>query len=105
MIYSRVLGTGSYLPERVVSNSDLESFVDTTDRWIQERTGIRKRHLVADDESTCDLAERAARSALEAAGTTPEEIDLIVVGTTTPDRIYPATACRLQARLGIPGCP
>lgn len=105
MIYSRVLGTGSYLPERILTNSELESFVDTTDRWIQERTGIRKRHIVADDESTCDLAERAARAALEAAGTEPEEIDLIVVGTTTPDRIYPATACRLQARLGIHGCP
>lgn len=105
MIYSRVLGTGSYLPERVVTNSELESVVDTTDRWIQERTGIRERHIVADDESTCDLAERAARAALEAAGTEPDEIDLIVVGTTTPDRIYPATACRLQARLGIHGCP
>lgn len=105
MIYSRVLGTGSYLPERVVTNSDLEKFVDTSDRWIRERTGIRKRHIVADDESTCDLAERAARAALEAAETEPGDIDLIVVGTTTPDRIYPATACRLQARLGIHGCP
>ena len=105
MIHSRILGTGSYLPERVVTNRELEALVDTTDEWIRERTGIRERHIVADDESTVDLAERAARAALDAAGLSPADIDLIVVGTTTPDRIYPATACRLQARLGAGGYP
>ena len=78
--------------------------MDTSDRWIRERTGIRRRHVVDEAESTVDLAERAARSALDAAGIDPRELDLIVVGTTTPDRIYPATACRLQARLGAGGC-
>jgi 3-oxoacyl-[acyl-carrier-protein] synthase-3 len=106
MIFSRLTGTGSYLPERVVTNAELESLVDTSDAWIRERTGIRERHIVADDESTCDLAERAARQALEAAGAVAAEIDLIVVGTTTPDRVYPSVACRLQARLGAtPGRP
>ena len=105
MTHSRILGTGSYLPERVVTNDELEKFVDTSDEWIRERTGIRERHIVGEDESTCDLAERAARSALDAAQVSPQDIDLIVVGTTTPDRIYPATACRLQARLGQGGFP
>ncbi len=105
MIHSRILGTGSYLPERVLTNSELAALVDTSDDWIRERTGIRERHIVADDESTVDLAERAARAALEAASLSPDDIDLIVVGTTTPDRIYPATACRLQARLGAGGYP
>ncbi len=104
MTYARILGTGSYLPERVMTNAEIEKFVDTTDSWIQERTGIRERHIVADGESTVDLAERAARKALAASGVTPEQLDLIVIGTTTPDRIYPSTACRLQARLGAKGC-
>ena len=104
MIYSRVVSTGSYLPERVMTNAELESMVDTTDEWIRERTGIAQRHIVADDESTCDLAERAACAALETADMDPADLDLIVVGTTTPDKIYPATACRLQARLGANGC-
>ena len=103
MIYSRILATGSYLPERVMSNAELEAMVDTSDEWIRERTGIQRRHIVADNESTCDLAERAARAALESADVDPSELDLIVVGTTTPDKIYPATACRLQARLGANG--
>lgn len=105
MTYARIVGTGSYLPEKVLRNKELERKVNTTDSWIQERTGIRKRHIVAENESTVDLAERAALNALEAADLTPEDIDLIIVGTTTPDRIYPATACRLQARLEAPGCP
>jgi len=104
VIFSRVMSTGSYLPERVMTNAELEGLVDTSDEWIRERTGIHQRHIVADGESTCDLAERAARAALESANVDPSELDLIVVGTTTPDKIYPATACRLQARLGANGC-
>ncbi len=102
--FARISGTGSYLPPRVVSNDELASWVDTSDEWIRERTGIRQRHL-AEGETTCDLAEHAARAALEAACVAPEEVDLIVLGTTTPDRVYPATACQLQARLGALGCP
>lgn len=105
MRYARVLGSGGYLPERVLTNTDLERLVETRDDWIQERTGIRKRHIVAEGETTCDLAEHASRRALDAAGIETQEIDLIVLGTTTPDLVYPATACRLQARLGIVGCP
>jgi len=105
VIYARIGGTGSYLPERILTNKELESTVDTSDQWIRERTGIRRRHIVADRESTCDLAERAARSALESAEKRPEDVDLIIVGTTTPDKIYPATACRVQSRLGISECP
>lgn len=105
MTFARVLGTGGYLPERVVTNADLEKLVDTQDAWILERTGIRTRHIVSEGETTCDLAERASLQALEAAGIDASEIDLIVLGTTTPDLVYPATACRLQARLGIHGCP
>ena len=105
MNYPRITGTGSYLPERVVTNSELAASMDTSDEWIRERTGIRQRRIVDEAESTCDLAERAAREALAAAGAAPSTLDLIVVGTTTPDRIYPSTACRLQARLGAGGCP
>ena len=105
MIYPRITGTGSSLPERVVTNAELAESVDTNDEWIRERTGIRRRHIIDESESTCDLAERAARSALDAAGIAPATLDLIVVGTTTPDRIYPSTACRLQARLGAGECP
>ncbi len=104
MTFARITGTGSYLPEKVLTNADLEAMVETSDEWIRERTGIRQRHIVADAEGTCDLAERAARSALEAAGRQPGEVDLIVVATTTPDRVFPSTACLLQARLGIHGC-
>ena len=105
MSFAHILGTGSYLPERIMTNAELAEFLDTSDSWIKERTGIAQRHLVADDQSTCDLAEQAARNALAAAHVSADEIDLIIVGTTTPDRIYPSTACRLQARLGIHGCP
>ena len=104
MIYSRIAGTGSYLPERVLTNADLEKFVETSDEWIQERTGIRQRHLAADGETTCDLAYNAALRAMESAGVTASEIDLIVLGTTTPDIIFPSTACLLQHRLGANGC-
>ena len=103
MIYPRIAGTGSSLPDRIVTNSELARSVETSDTWIRERTGIRQRHIVDEAESTCDLAERAARRALESAQVDPSALDLIVVGTTTPDRIYPSTACRLQARLGAGG--
>ena len=104
MIYPRIAGTGSSLPDRIVTNSELARSVETSDTWIRERTGIRQRHIVDEAESTCDLAERATRRALESARIDPSALDLIVVGTTTPDRIYPSTACRLQARLGAGGC-
>jgi len=103
-MYSRITGTGSYLPEKILTNHDLEKMVDTSDEWITERTGIKKRHIAADGETTCDLAERAARLAIEAAGINHKDIDLIVVATTTPDRIFPSTACLLQERLDIHGC-
>ncbi len=105
MIHSRITGTGSYLPERVMTNHDLEQIVDTSDAWIRERTGIEKRHIAAEGELTSDLAEPAARRALEAAGRVPEEVDLIIVATTTPDRTFPSTACLLQQKLGIHGPP
>lgn len=105
MLYSRILGTGGYLPKRVMTNAELELMVDTTDTWIRERTGIEKRHLVAEGETCCDLAERASRAALEAAGVAPQDLDLIVVGTTTPDQFFPSTACILQQRLDVHGCP
>lgn len=105
MTYSRIAGTGSYLPQRILANTDLESMVDTTDEWIFTRTGIRERHLAADDESTSDLALHAARNAIDAAGIDVNAIDLIIVATTTPDKIFPSTAVILQNKLGIAGCP
>lgn len=104
MINSKITGTGGYLPEKVVTNADLEKIVDTTDDWITSRTGIKKRHLVVDGETTCDLAEKAALDAMDAAGISKEDIDLIIVATTTPDRVFPSTACLLQDRLDIHGC-
>jgi len=104
MTYSRIAGTGSYLPEKVVTNKDLEKVVDTSDEWIRERTGIKRRHIAADGETTSDLALAAANNALEAAGIGAEDIGLIVVGTATPDKVFPATACIIQRRLGIGGC-
>ncbi|OGT30516.1 MAG: 3-oxoacyl-ACP synthase [Gammaproteobacteria bacterium RBG_16_51_14] len=104
MMYSRIAGTGSYLPERVMTNAELERMVDTTDDWIRSRTGIEERRIAADDETTCDLAEKAAWQAIESAGISPKDIDLIIVGTTTPDVVFPSTACLLQKRLGVHGC-
>jgi 3-oxoacyl-[acyl-carrier-protein] synthase III len=102
---SRILGTGSYLPEAVLTNFDLEKRMDTSDAWIRERTGIERRHIVAPGETTVDMAEHAARAALAAAGREPSEVDLIVVGSCTPDLIFPNAGVMLQARLGNFGCP
>jgi 3-oxoacyl-[acyl-carrier-protein] synthase-3 len=104
MTYSRIAGTGSYLPEKVVTNHDLEQMMDTSDEWIQERTGIKRRHLAADGEKTSDLALAAANSALEMAGISADDVGLIIIATTTPDKVFPGTACIVQRRLGIGGC-
>lgn len=104
MTYSRIIGTGSYLPENILTNDDLAKMVDTSDQWIRERTGIHKRHIAEAGETTCDLAEKASRNALEASGKNISDIDLIVFATTTADQIFPSTACLLQSRLDIHGC-
>jgi 3-oxoacyl-[acyl-carrier-protein] synthase-3 len=104
-MYSTIIGTGSYLPERVLTNAELERMVDTTEEWILSRTGIARRHLAAANQTTCDLAEAAARRAMQAAGVSPADIDFIALGTSTPDQVFPNTACLLQARLGIAGPP
>ena len=104
-VYARIAGTGSYLPAKVLTNKDLEQFVDTSDEWIASRTGIRERHMAAEGETTCDLSLQAATRAMEAAGVTAADLDLIIIGTTTPDIIFPSTACLLQHRLGAIGCP
>jgi 3-oxoacyl-[acyl-carrier-protein] synthase-3 len=103
-MYGRIMGTGSYLPEKVLTNNDLELLVDTTDEWITERTGIKKRHIAGQGETTCDLATVASRRAMVAANRNAADIDLIVLATTTPDKIFPSTACLLQQRLDIHGC-
>ena len=105
MIYSRIAGTGSYLPEKVLTNADLEKMVDTTDQWIRERTGIERRHIAAEGQTTVDLAERAVRAALAAANCRPEDVDFIAFGTTTPDLTFPNCGVLLQARLGCRGAP
>jgi 3-oxoacyl-[acyl-carrier-protein] synthase-3 len=102
--FARITGTGSFLPDKVLTNKDLEAMVDTSDQWIRERTGIVKRHIAMDGQTTCDLAEQASRAAIDAAGRSPQDIDLIVLATTTPDKIFPSTACLLQQRLDIHGC-
>lgn len=104
-MYSRIVGTGSYLPARVVTNFDLAQRMDTSDDWIRERTGIERRHIIGESESNVDMAEHAARAAIAAAGLKPEEIDLISYGTTTPDLVFPNCGCLLQARLGCRGAP
>jgi 3-oxoacyl-[acyl-carrier-protein] synthase-3 len=101
---ARITGTGSYVPGKILTNADLETFVDTSDEWIVTRTGIRERRMAADGENTSDMAAAAARRALEMAGVGAEELDLIVVGTITGDFPWPATACLVQERLGIRGC-
>ena len=103
--YSRIVGTGGYLPEKVLTNRDLELAVDTTDEWIFTRTGIRRRHIAAEGETTSDLALKASREALRAGGIAAADLDLIVMATTTPDMVFPSTACLLQAKLGVRNCP
>jgi len=103
--HSRIVGTGAYLPAKVLTNQDLERMVDTSDEWIYARTGIRQRHIAADDEQTSDLALAASRRALETAGIDAKDLDLVVVATTTPDMVFPSTACILQAKLGTRNCP
>ncbi|HWG31676.1 MAG TPA: beta-ketoacyl-ACP synthase III [Steroidobacteraceae bacterium] len=105
MIHSRIAGTGGHLPEKVLTNHDLEKVMETTDEWIRTRTGIERRHIAADGETTVDLAEHAARRALEAAGVRPTDVDLIAFGTTTPDLVFPNCGTLLQARLGCRGGP
>ena len=102
-MYSRIAGTGAYLPEKVLTNFDLEKMIDTSDEWIRTRTGIERRHIAAKDEATSDLSEQACRTALKAAGLTPADIDLVVVGTCTPDLVFPNVACLLQERMGMSG--
>ena len=105
MKYSKILGTGSYLPQNRVSNDDLAQRIDTSDEWITTRTGIKVRHIASDNEKTSDLATAAARQAIEAAAISADEIDLIIVATTTPDMQFPSTATMVQQKLGISGCP
>jgi 3-oxoacyl-[acyl-carrier-protein] synthase-3 len=101
LIFSRILGTGSYLPARILTNADLEKLIDTNDQWIVDRTGIRERHIAAEGEFTSDLAVQAARAALDAAGLVVDDIDLLLVATTTPDLVFPSTACIVQSKLGM----
>ncbi len=105
MIHSRITGTGAHLPDKIVTNFDLEKLMDTTDEWIRSRTGIERRHIAADGETTVDLAEHAARRALDAAGVRPTDVDFIAFGTTTPDLVFPNCGTLLQARLGCRGGP
>ncbi len=105
MIYSKIAGTGRYLPERILTNAELEKMVDTSDEWIRSRTGVERRHVASEDQTTSDLCVEAAKIAMEDAGVTADDIDLIVVGTTSPDLIFPNIATLVQHRLGIHGCP
>lgn len=105
MIYSKIAGTGRYLPERILTNADLEKMVETTDEWIKTRTGVERRHVAADDETTSSLCIKAAKKAIDEADISADEIDLIVIGTTTPDLIFPNIATLVQQALGVHGCP
>jgi 3-oxoacyl-[acyl-carrier-protein] synthase-3 len=105
VIHSRIIGTGSYLPRDVVTNADLARRMDTSDEWIRSRTGIRQRHLAQEGETSSSLALEASRAAIASAGIAAADIDLIILATSTPDYIFPSTACLLQAKLGVKGCP
>ena len=105
MVYARIAGIGSYLPEKVLTNQDLEKMMDTTDEWIRERTGIKRRHIASEGETTSSMGLEAARRAMKDAGVEAADIDLIVLGTATPDKVFPSTACIVQRRLGVRGAP
>ena len=105
MIYTKIAGTGRYLPEKILTNADLEKIVDTTDEWIRTRTGVERRHAVAPDQTTSDMCVEAAKKAIENAGVDVSEIDFVAIGTTSPDLIFPNVATLVQHRLGIPACP
>lgn len=105
MKYAKILGTGGYLPEKILTNFDLEKMVDTSHEWIVERTGIRERHIASENENAVTMAEAAGRKALEAAGLKPSDLDMIIVASTTPHMVFPSTACLLQERFNIAGCP
>ena len=105
MTYSRIVGTGRYLPERVMTNFDLEKIVDTSDEWIRTRTGVERRHVVAEDQTTSDMCIEAAKAAIADAGVEPADIDLVITGTTSPDLIFPNVSTIIQHSLGIPACP
>lgn len=105
MKYSKILGTGKYLPKNVVTNFDLEKTMETTNEWIVERTGIKQRHIASQEETALSMAEAAAHEAMETAGITPADIGMIIIATTTPQKMFPSTACLLQERLNIGGCP
>ena len=104
MIYSRIVGTGSYLPPRIVANAEFAARLDTSDAWIRERTGIAQRHIAEESQGSSDLALEASRAALSAAGVQPQDVDLIIVATSTPDFVFPSTACLLQEKLGVHNC-
>src|SRR5579872_6127470 len=105
MTYSQIIGTGSYLPEKILTNFDIEKIVETSHDWIVERTGIHKRHIAAEHETSLTMAEKAAREAMSAANISPADIGMIIIATTTPEKMFPSTACLLQERLGVAGCP
>jgi 3-oxoacyl-[acyl-carrier-protein] synthase-3 len=105
MIYSKIAGTGRYLPERILTNADVAKLVDTSDEWIRSRTGVERRHVADESQTTSDLCVEAARVAMDDAGVSADDIDLIIIGTTTPDLIFPNVATLVQERLGIHGCP
>ncbi|MFM1781767.1 MAG: 3-oxoacyl-[acyl-carrier-protein] synthase [Pseudomonadota bacterium] len=105
MIYSKIIGTGSYLPEKILSNHDLEKMLETTDEWITSRTGVKERHIASAYQYTSDLAVEASKKAIEASGIDAKKIDLIIVATTTPDKTFPSTACIVQTKLGLSLCP
>lgn len=104
MTYSKIIGTGSYLPEKILTNADIEKIVETSNDWIIERTGIHRRHIAAEHETSLTMAEKAAREAMADAGIVPADIGMIIIATTTPEKMFPSTACHLQERLGIAGC-
>ena len=103
MIYSRIVGTGSYLPDRVMTNAEFAARLDTSDEWIRERTGIQRRHIAEKSQASSDLALQASKRALSTAGVSAEQIDLIIVATSTPDYVFPSTACLMQSKLGVKG--